>query len=35
MLDEAASRLNTVAARFGLNMEDIERLKPFWEPIIN
>jgi spermidine synthase len=35
MLDEAASRLNSVAARFGLNMEDIERLKPFWEPIIN
>lgn len=35
MLEEAASRLNSVAARFRLTMDDIERMKPFWEPIVN
>jgi spermidine synthase len=34
-IDEAAARLNSVAARHRLNMKDIERMRPFWQPIIN
>jgi spermidine synthase len=34
-VNEAAEVLNRVAARYGLKMKDIERLKPFWLPILN